>query len=84
MLIQVWDHPIYTVGVEGFAEAEAQALLTLLFAHMTEDRFVYRHRWRADMLTMWDNRRAIHNATGGYDGHLRLMHRTTVAGEPPA
>jgi taurine dioxygenase len=77
-------NPIYTVGLEGFAEAEAQALLTFLFAHMTEDRFVYRHRWRADMLTMWDNRRAIHNATGGYDGHLRLMHRTTVAGEPPA
>jgi len=32
---------------------------------------------------MWDNRRSVHNATGGYDGHLRMMHRTTVAGGRP-
>lgn len=76
-------NPVYTIGIEGFDEAESAAILGLLFKHMTEDRFVYRHRWSADMLTMWDNRRALHNATGGYDGHLRLMHRTTVAGARP-
>ena len=48
------------------------------------EAFVYRHTWSANMLTMWDNRRAMHNATGGYDGHLRVLHRTTVAGERPA
>ena len=71
------------MGIEGFAEAESAALLGFLFEHMIEDRFIYRHRWAANMLTMWDNRRAMHNATGGYDGHLRVMHRTTVAGERP-
>ena len=25
----------------------------------------------------------MHFAEGGYDGHLRLMHRTTVAGDVP-
>jgi taurine dioxygenase len=25
----------------------------------------------------------MHLAEGGYDGHLRLMHRTTVAGDTP-
>jgi alpha-ketoglutarate-dependent taurine dioxygenase len=76
-------NPVYTLGVEGLDAAESQALLGALFAHMLQDRFVYRHAWHADMLTIWDNRRATHNATGGYDGHLRLMHRTTVAGERP-
>jgi len=32
------------------------------------------------MLVMWDNRSVLHMATGGYDGHERLLHRTTVAG----
>lgn len=76
-------NPVYTVGVEAMAADEAAALLGLLFKHMTDDAFVFRHVWRADMLTLWDNRCALHNATGGYDGHRRLMHRTTVAGEIP-
>ena len=76
-------NPTYTIAIEGFADAESEALLAFLFKHMLADAFVLRHRWSADMLTMWDNRRAMHNATGGYDGHLRVMHRTTVAGAKP-
>ncbi len=76
-------NPIYTIGVEGMAAEESKAILTYLFGHMTQDRFVYRHSWAPDMLTMWDNRCLLHNATGGYDGHTRVMHRTTVAGEAP-
>ena len=76
-------NPVYTLGVEGLSEADSSAMLSALFTHMLDDRFVYRQRWAANMLTMWDNRRLTHNATGGYDGHLRVMHRTTVAGERP-
>jgi taurine dioxygenase len=75
--------PVYTVGIEGMAEEEANAILGFLFKHLTQDRFIYRHRWEAAMVLMWDNRRTMHLAEGGYDGHLRLMHRTTVAGEVP-
>ncbi|HRD45344.1 MAG TPA: TauD/TfdA family dioxygenase [Caulobacter sp.] len=76
-------NPIYTLGVDGMTEAESEALLGFLYRHMLRQDFVYRHRWRADMLILWDNRCVLHNATGGYDGHRRLMHRTTVAGEAP-
>lgn len=76
-------NPVYTVGIEGMNAEEASAILSFLFEHMTKDRFVYRHRWAANMLTMWDNRCCLHNATGGYDGHARVLHRTTVAGEAP-
>lgn len=76
-------NPIYTLGVAGMTEAESEALLTFLYRHMLRPEFVYRHHWSADMLVMWDNRCALHNATGGYDGHRRVMHRTTVAGEAP-
>lgn len=75
--------PVYTVGIEGLAPRESQGILGLLFAHMLEDGFIYRHHWRPGMLLMWDNRCTMHLAEGGYDGHLRLMHRATVAGDTP-
>ena len=75
--------PTYTVGIEGMTLKEAHAILSFLFAHMTQDEFIYRHNWRKDMLLMWDNRCTVHLAEGGYDGHLRVMHRTTVAGDAP-
>lgn len=75
--------PTYTLGIEGMTRAESAAILGFLYAHMTKDEFVYRHKWRENMLTMWDNRCTLHFADGGYDGHLRVMHRTTVAGDRP-
>jgi taurine dioxygenase len=75
--------PVYTHAVEGMSLEEGQALLAGLFKHMHQDEFIYRLRWRRDMLVMWDNRCTTHYALGGYDGHRRLMHRTTVAGEVP-
>lgn len=76
--------PVYSHGIEGFSVKESRALLSFLFEHMTAEDYVYRHKWRPKMLLMWDNRCTVHFAEGGYDGHLRVMHRTTVAGEVPA
>jgi taurine dioxygenase len=75
--------PVYTVGIEGMTREESMSILGFLFGHMTRDAYVYRHHWAADMLTMWDNRCTLHFADGGYDGHLRVMHRTTLAGARP-
>lgn len=75
--------PVYSHGIEGFSVKESRALLGFLFEHMTGEDYVYRHKWRPTMLLMWDNRCTVHLAEGGYDGHLRVMHRTTVAGEAP-
>jgi taurine dioxygenase len=71
--------PGYTIGIEGLAEGEAQPLLMELFRHQVRDEFVYRHRWQPGMLVLWDNRCVVHAATGGYDGHARLLHRITLA-----
>jgi taurine dioxygenase len=75
--------PVYTTGIEGMTLKESQAVLGFLFQHMTQEAFIYRHKWRPKMLLMWDNRCTMHFAEGGYDGHLRVMHRTTVAGDVP-
>jgi taurine dioxygenase len=70
----------YIIGIEGMADDAARELLFELYAWQTRDEFQYRHVWQQDMLTMWDNRSVLHRATGGYDGHHRLLHRTTIAG----
>jgi taurine dioxygenase len=45
----------------------------------TQEQFQYRHQWQPNMLVMWDNRSVLHRATGGYEGHDRLLHRITIA-----
>ena len=72
-------NPVYTINIEGFSEDESQQLLWELYEHMIQDQFVYEHVWNEDMLIMWDNRTVMHQATGGYDGYDRLLHRITLA-----
>ena len=69
----------YIIGLEGVPDDEARALLTELFEWQGRDEFVFRHVWEPEMLVVWDNRSVLHKATGGYDGHERLLHRTTIA-----
>ena len=69
----------YIIGIEGMDQADAIALLSELAQWQSRDEFVYRHRWEPDELVMWDNRSVLHKATGGYEGHRRELHRTTIA-----
>ena len=69
----------YIKGFVGLVKEESDALLMELYAHQSQPEFVYAHRWQAGMLVMWDNRSVLHAATGGYDGHDRLLHRTTIS-----
>ena len=72
-------NPVYTINIESFSEDESQQLLWELYEHMIQEQFVYEHVWNEDMLIMWDNRTVMHQATGGYDGYDRLLHRITLA-----
>ena len=69
----------YIIGIDGMANQEAMKLLMELSAWQCKEEFLYRHKWKKDMLIMWDNRSVLHRATGGYEGQERLLHRTTIA-----
>ncbi|WP_199799174.1 TauD/TfdA dioxygenase family protein [Erythrobacter insulae] len=69
----------YIIGIEGMDQPEALALLADLAQWQSQDAFVYRHKWEVGMFVMWDNRSLLHKATGGYEGHRRELHRTTIA-----
>ncbi len=73
--------PGHTTAIEGFSQAESDALLAFLFALQTRPEFTCRFRWRPGSLAFWDNRCTLHHALNDYHGHLRVMHRITLAGE---
>jgi alpha-ketoglutarate-dependent 2,4-dichlorophenoxyacetate dioxygenase len=66
--------------VVGWPVDKGRALLAELIEFATQERFVYRHRWRVGDLVIWDNRCTMHRGRP-YDDirHRRIMHRTTVA-----
>lgn len=72
----------YTIGIEGLDEAEGNALLGELFGYIGAEARLYRHRWEPGMVVLWDNRCLLHAATGGYEGHRRVLHRLTIAERP--
>lgn len=69
----------YIQGFEELEIDESKQLLNELYQYQGSPQFVYRHKWQANMLVMWDNRSVLHKATGGYDGYDRLLHRTTIS-----
>lgn len=73
----------YTQAIEGMSQDEGWTLLRDLFRHQQQPPFVYRHVWSAGMLTLWDNRSLTHCATGGYQGHNRLLWRVTIGERLP-
>ena len=72
-------NPQFTLYIKGMEESESRDLLDRLFRTVNTLEYHYRHRWEPDMLVMWDNRAVLHRATGGYEGHRRELHRTTIA-----
>jgi taurine dioxygenase len=77
-------NPVYTQRFENMTAAESKPILDFLHQHSVRAEFCCRLRWRPGTLAMWDNRCLMHLAVNDYDGHRRLLYRTTVAGEVPS
>ena len=72
--------------IDGRPIEDGRALLARLEDHATEERFIYRHRWRPGDLLMWDNRCLLHRADPNFDAarYPRVLHRTCLRGTAPA
>jgi taurine dioxygenase len=68
----------YIIDVENMDKDDSMTLLGELYEWQTRPEFQYCHKWQKNTLIMWDNRTVLHKANGGYDGHDRLLHRTTI------
>ena len=71
--------------IEGLPDAEAQPLIERLINEITRVESVYRHRWQAGDLMIWDNRCILHRGRGyDADKYRRRMHQTRVRGRGPS
>jgi alpha-ketoglutarate-dependent 2,4-dichlorophenoxyacetate dioxygenase len=65
--------------IVGWPREEGEAFIEEINAFAAQPRFIYAHKWREGDLVIWDNRCAVHKATG-YDvfTHKRDLRRTTI------
>lgn len=67
--------------VDGLSLEESEELLDALWAHATNIKYSYTHKWRIGDLLMWDNRSTLHRRDEFNPEHRRLMHRTLIKGK---
>jgi alpha-ketoglutarate-dependent 2,4-dichlorophenoxyacetate dioxygenase len=66
--------------ITGMDQDEASVFVDELLAHATQPQFIYRHRWRAGDVVMWDNRCTMHRGTEYDDIRWRRdFQRATIA-----
>ncbi len=72
----------YTVGFEGWTEAESKPLLDFLLEHGHRPEFTCRFRWDNGSIAFWDNRSTKHLAVHDAGPFRRIMRRTQICGTP--
>jgi len=64
--------------VMGLELAESERLLDQIWSYV--ETAVYRHRWAAGDLVLWDNRTTMHRRDAFAPDSRRIMHRTQIKG----
>jgi alpha-ketoglutarate-dependent taurine dioxygenase len=77
-------NPNFTSHIVGLSRRESAHVLTLLYEQIANQTFTCRFRWRRGSIAFWDNRATAHLIpTDLPTGWPRVLHRITIAGEPP-
>jgi len=62
------------LSIDGFDDAESNALIDELTERMIQPEGEYRHRWRKGDIVIWDNRCSYHKAAGDYPPEEDRVH----------
>ncbi|NND67947.1 MAG: taurine dioxygenase [Halioglobus sp.] len=74
---------LFTTHIEGLRPAESDAILQLLFQHVTTAEYTCRFKWEPHSIALWDNRSTQHKPINDYFPAQRLLHRITIDGDRP-
>lgn len=79
----IFVNPVFTIGIKGLPDDEADAILRFLYAHNGKPQFQTRFKWRPHSIAFWDNRCVQHIAMWDYFPNVRSGERVTVKGDRP-
>ena len=65
----LYANPGYATRIDGWPEAESQAMLDFLFEHQTRPEYCHTHHWTEGDLLFWDDIGTIHHAVADYGPH---------------
>jgi taurine dioxygenase len=68
----------YVLGLEP---EESDRLLDSLWAHATQPKYAWSHKWRPGDLLMWQNLWVLHRRDGFDADARRVLHRTQIKGD---
>lgn len=68
----------YVVGMDP---AESEGLLDRLWAHASQLKFAWTHKWRVGDVLMWQNLWVLHRRDGFDADARRILHRTQIRGD---
>lgn len=73
-----------TDRVVGMDREESNALLDMIYAHVTQPKYQYHHKWRVGDILLWDNRCMMHAVNMDFPvGQTRLHQRILLEGTRP-
>jgi taurine dioxygenase len=73
--------PTSAIGIHEMRNAEGDALLEEVLSHALDPALAYHHDWQENDMVLWDNWRTLHSAEGVPEDCVRVMQRTTIAGD---
>jgi taurine dioxygenase len=78
----VWPNtgPDFAAEVTGLSADEGAELLAHLYTHCTNERFVYRHHWRAGDACLWLNTQTMHEREAFPDSQERVLRHVSILG----
>jgi taurine dioxygenase len=78
----VWPNtgPDFAAEVNGLAPEEGAELLAELYAHCTQEQFVYRHDWRVGDACLWINTQTMHEREAFPDEQERVLRHVSILG----
>ena len=76
-------NPGYTVAINELNHSESTGVLRMLFEHLNNPAFHYRHRWSDSDVVMWDEHLTAHMGPFDFAPHHRRLARVTAGSTAP-
>ena len=76
-------NPGYTVAINELSRSESTGVLRILFDHLNNPAFHYRHRWSESDVVIWDEHLTAHMGPFDFAPHHRRLVRVTAGSTAP-